>query len=152
MSDERRTVSSSSGISLGAAIAVVLSWDQWHSVWWAFIHGVLGWFYVLYYIFSGRRQVSEPIDTPMSRAEVCEWLDWSARTLYAKTRDEGFPKFRGRRIFRSQVLSWFAGTITPPHKPTTLGGNRGIGGRPRKGKEIDLASAIAMDARFCGGV
>lgn len=38
----------SSGISLGAAIAVVVSWSVNHSIGWAIVHGILGWFYVVY--------------------------------------------------------------------------------------------------------
>lgn len=37
-------------ISLGAMIAVTLSWSINHSVWWMMIHGVLNWVYVAYYI------------------------------------------------------------------------------------------------------
>ncbi|MDE1169750.1 MAG: hypothetical protein PW734_00850 [Verrucomicrobium sp.] len=39
----------STGISLGAAIAVTVSWSIWHSLLWAIVHGVCGWFYVIYY-------------------------------------------------------------------------------------------------------
>lgn len=36
------------GISLGAAMAVVLSWNINQSVGWALLHGMCGWFYLLY--------------------------------------------------------------------------------------------------------
>jgi len=39
----------SSGISLGSAIAVTVSWSLYHSLLWAIIHGLFGWLYVLYY-------------------------------------------------------------------------------------------------------
>lgn len=39
----------SAGIGLGQAIAVVASWDANHSVLWAILHGILGWFYVVYF-------------------------------------------------------------------------------------------------------
>lgn len=39
----------SHGIGLGQAIAVVISWGLNHSIWWAFWHGVFGWFYVIYF-------------------------------------------------------------------------------------------------------
>jgi hypothetical protein len=39
---------SSSGIGIGAVIAVLLSWSANKSILWAIIHGVLGWVYVLY--------------------------------------------------------------------------------------------------------
>jgi len=35
---------------LGAAIAVAISWSMHHSVFWAIIHGILGWLYVVYYV------------------------------------------------------------------------------------------------------
>ncbi|MBS0480776.1 MAG: hypothetical protein JSR96_01235 [Proteobacteria bacterium] len=40
------------GIGLGSAIAVALSWSINKSIVWATIHGVLGWFYVIYYAFT----------------------------------------------------------------------------------------------------
>lgn len=39
----------SNGISLGQAIAVAISWSINHSLLWVIIHGILGWFYVIYY-------------------------------------------------------------------------------------------------------
>ena len=38
-----------SGISLGSAIAVAISWSLYHSLLWVIIHGFFGWFYVIYY-------------------------------------------------------------------------------------------------------
>tara|TARA_B100000029_G_scaffold445586_1_gene466154 strand:- start:649 stop:807 length:159 start_codon:yes stop_codon:yes gene_type:complete len=46
----KKSTAASSGISLGAAIAVVISWSLHNSVLWAIIHGVFGWLYVLYYL------------------------------------------------------------------------------------------------------
>ncbi len=40
------------GIGLGSAIAVAISWSLHKSVVWAAIHGVLSWFYVLYYVLT----------------------------------------------------------------------------------------------------
>ncbi|MEQ1499200.1 MAG: hypothetical protein ABL914_11105 [Novosphingobium sp.] len=37
------------GIGLGAAIAVAISWSVNKSIVWAIVHGVLSWFYVIYY-------------------------------------------------------------------------------------------------------
>jgi hypothetical protein len=42
----------SNGIGIGSAIAVVASWSRNKSVMWAIIHGVLGWFYVIYYVLT----------------------------------------------------------------------------------------------------
>jgi len=39
----------SSGLSLGGAIAVVISWSINKSILWAILHGIFGWFYVIYY-------------------------------------------------------------------------------------------------------
>jgi len=38
-----------SGISMGTALAMILSWSVNSSILWAIIHGFLSWFYVLYY-------------------------------------------------------------------------------------------------------
>ena len=40
------------GIGLGAVLAVVISWSRNKSVLYAIIHGVLSWFYVIYYILT----------------------------------------------------------------------------------------------------
>jgi hypothetical protein len=42
----------SNGIGLGSAIAVTISWSQNKSILWAIIHGILSWFYVIYYYFT----------------------------------------------------------------------------------------------------
>ena len=39
----------SGGIGFGSALAITISWSQWHSILWAIIHGILSWFYVAYY-------------------------------------------------------------------------------------------------------
>ena len=36
------------GISFGSALAMVISYTNWHSIGWAIFHGLLGWVYVLY--------------------------------------------------------------------------------------------------------
>lgn len=45
--------STSSGIGLGAIIAVVISWTVNHSILWCIIHAIFGWFYVIYYLCGG---------------------------------------------------------------------------------------------------
>lgn len=40
------------GISFGAALAMVISYAKWQSIGWAIVHGILGWFYVIYYIIK----------------------------------------------------------------------------------------------------
>jgi len=38
-----------SGIGFGSALAITISWSKWHSILWAIVHGLLGWFYVVYH-------------------------------------------------------------------------------------------------------
>lgn len=38
------------GISFGTALAMVISYVNWGSIFWAIIHGLLGWIYVVYFI------------------------------------------------------------------------------------------------------
>lgn len=38
------------GISFGTALAMVISYTNWHSVLWAAFHGLLSWGYVIYYL------------------------------------------------------------------------------------------------------
>jgi hypothetical protein len=40
------------GISLGTALAVTISWSLHKSILWAIIHGILSWFYVIYYALT----------------------------------------------------------------------------------------------------
>ena len=40
------------GIGLGAAIAVVLSWHRNKSILFMIIHGILSWFYVIYFALT----------------------------------------------------------------------------------------------------
>lgn len=39
-----------SGITFGSCLAMVISYCNWHSVFWAIIHGLLSWLYVIYYV------------------------------------------------------------------------------------------------------
>lgn len=43
------SVTISTGISLGTAIAVVISWSVNNSILWCILHGIFSWFYVIYY-------------------------------------------------------------------------------------------------------
>ncbi len=38
------------GITFGSALAIVISYVKWNSIFWAIIHGLLSWVYVIYYI------------------------------------------------------------------------------------------------------
>ena len=44
----------STGISIGAALAIVLSWEANHSVLWAIGHGLCSWLYVIYWCIRWR--------------------------------------------------------------------------------------------------
>lgn len=37
------------GVSFGTVLAIVISYTAWKSIFWAIIHGLLGWVYVIYY-------------------------------------------------------------------------------------------------------
>jgi hypothetical protein len=38
-----------SGVGLGSALAVAISWSLHKSILWAIVHGILSWLYVIYY-------------------------------------------------------------------------------------------------------
>ena len=38
------------GITFGSALAMVISYANWHSVFWAIVHGLFSWGYVIYYV------------------------------------------------------------------------------------------------------
>ena len=42
----------SSGIGFGSALAIVISYTAHKSVLWAVIHGILSWFYVIYFALT----------------------------------------------------------------------------------------------------
>ena len=46
------TIVTSSGISLGTALAIVCSWERNKSILWALIAGIFSWLYVLYFAIS----------------------------------------------------------------------------------------------------
>ena len=50
--DSNKTVKETvkTGVSFGSALAMVISYVNWHSIGWAIIHGLMGWVYVIYYI------------------------------------------------------------------------------------------------------
>jgi len=41
-----------SGIGFGSALAMVISYTAHQSVLWAIIHGILCWFYVIYFVVT----------------------------------------------------------------------------------------------------
>lgn len=40
------------GITFGSALAIAISWSMNKSVLWAIFHGLLSWFYVIYYVIA----------------------------------------------------------------------------------------------------
>ena len=40
-----------SGITFGSALAMVISYVNWHSIGWAIIRGLFSWGYVIYFYF-----------------------------------------------------------------------------------------------------
>jgi hypothetical protein len=42
---------SSAGISMGCALAMILSWSVNHSILFCILHGIFSWLYVLYFAF-----------------------------------------------------------------------------------------------------
>jgi len=53
MSNNNEKVVVQSGLGLGAIIAVAISFSCNHSILWAILHGLFGWFYVIYRGFIG---------------------------------------------------------------------------------------------------
>jgi hypothetical protein len=41
-----------SGIGLGTALAVTISWSLHKSILWAIIHGIFSWLYVIYFMLT----------------------------------------------------------------------------------------------------
>ena len=54
MADERRRGGEvvRTGIGFGSALAIAISWSLHESLLWAIIHGLFGWFYVIYYALT----------------------------------------------------------------------------------------------------
>jgi hypothetical protein len=49
---ETRIMSSgkTTGIGIGTVVAMLISWTSYHSIGWVVLHGILGWFYVVYHL------------------------------------------------------------------------------------------------------
>ena len=48
--EKKKTVQT--GITFGSALAIVISYTQWHSIGWAILHGLMSWGYVIYYLIK----------------------------------------------------------------------------------------------------
>ena len=52
--DDRRVIRReyiTNGVGFGTALAIAISWSLNKSLFWAILHGLLSWIYVLYYAF-----------------------------------------------------------------------------------------------------
>jgi hypothetical protein len=50
--DETSALASTGGIGFygfGAALPISISWSVWHSIFWAILHGLFSWVYVIYF-------------------------------------------------------------------------------------------------------
>jgi hypothetical protein len=43
------STAATAGIGFGTALAMTISFNVNHSILWAILHGIFGWFYVIYY-------------------------------------------------------------------------------------------------------
>lgn len=44
------TSSVKTGITFGSCLAMIISYTAWKSIFWAIVHGIFSWVYVIYYI------------------------------------------------------------------------------------------------------
>jgi hypothetical protein len=49
---EKARGAAKAGIGFGSCLAIVISWSLHKSIIWAIIHGLLGWFYVIFYMIT----------------------------------------------------------------------------------------------------
>ena len=55
MIDSSRSRSAAkAGIGFGTALAIAISWSANKSILWAIVHGLLSWFYVIYYAIKSQ--------------------------------------------------------------------------------------------------
>jgi hypothetical protein len=52
LAEIEKTVYVSNGIGIGAALAIVASWQRNRSLLWAILAGILGWLYVIYFALT----------------------------------------------------------------------------------------------------
>lgn len=49
-----KETSAASTVTMGVALAMIISWERSHAILWAMLHGICGWFYVLWFAIWGR--------------------------------------------------------------------------------------------------
>lgn len=47
-----KTESTSYGVAFGSVLAIVVSYDANHSIPWAIVDGLFGWFYIIYFLLK----------------------------------------------------------------------------------------------------
>jgi len=41
------------GMTLGAVLAAIISYNEYHSFWWMLIHCICSWFYIIWHFWFG---------------------------------------------------------------------------------------------------
>ncbi len=54
LAEVEKTIYVSNGIGIGAALAIVSSWQRNRSLLWAILAGIFSWFYVIYFALTRR--------------------------------------------------------------------------------------------------
>lgn len=70
LASQTNYVVTQSGIGLGSAIAVVLSWQRNKSILFAIIHGILSWLYVIYFALTRRENETDNSHTEELTSEI----------------------------------------------------------------------------------
>lgn len=47
--EDNHNHAASGGIGAGSVIAFIISYATWKSIWWAILHAIFGWAYILYF-------------------------------------------------------------------------------------------------------
>ena len=48
--EEVRKVFIKWGAGIGTILSAIISYDLYHNVFWAVLHGMIGWFYIIYFL------------------------------------------------------------------------------------------------------
>lgn len=47
---ENLKIIKNTSVSIGTAMSIAISYDLYHNIFWAFLHGLCGWLYVIYFL------------------------------------------------------------------------------------------------------
>jgi hypothetical protein len=50
--NQNRSGAAKMGIGFGSALAIAISWNTHQSIFWAIVHGILSWIYVIYFALT----------------------------------------------------------------------------------------------------